>query len=158
MIDLVTIAGSPSPASRSLGVVEYAARLAKEQGLHTFSINVRDFNPEDLFFGRVDSPAIQNSIAVLNQAHAVIIATPIYKASYSGLLKAFLDLLPQDILAGKVILPIATGGSPAHLLAIDYALKPVLAALGANHILNGIYVLDSQVKVISSINTANEKS
>jgi FMN reductase len=44
-----------------------------------------------------------------------------------------------------VVLPIATGGSSAHLLSIDYALKPVLSALGSNYILGGIYILDSQV-------------
>ena len=73
-------------------------------------------------------------------------ATPVYKAAYAGVLKAFLDLLPQDALHDKVVLPIATGGSSAHLLALDYALKPVLGALGASHILRGVYVTDSQVQ------------
>ena len=70
---------------------------------------------------------------------------PIYKAACSGLLKVFLDLLPSDILRGKSVLPLATGGSPGHLLAIDYALKPVLGALGARHIVDAVYVLDEQL-------------
>ena len=57
----------------------------------------------------------------------VIVATPIYKAAYSGLLKVFLDLLPAEALRGKTVLPLASGGSVAHLLALDYALKPVLS-------------------------------
>ncbi len=63
---------------------------------------------------------------------AVVVATPIYKAAYTGGLKALFDILPQSALRGKTVLPLATGGSPAHLLAIDYALKPVLSALGAS--------------------------
>jgi len=43
------------------------------------------------------------------------------------------------------VLPLATGGSPAHLLALDYALKPVLSALGARDILDGIYATDQQL-------------
>jgi FMN reductase len=50
-------------------------------------------------------------------------------------------------LRGKTVLPIATGGSPAHLLAIDYALKPVLSALGATDLLQGVYVVDKQLAV-----------
>ena len=67
-----------------------------------------------------------------------------YKAAYTGILKAFLDLLPQKALVGKPILPIATGGTLAHLLAIDYALNPVLGVLGATHILQGVYLVDAQ--------------
>ena len=74
----------------------------------------------------------------------MLIATPIYKAAYSGVLKSFLDLLPQDALRGKTVLVLGTGGSAGHLLALDYALKPVLAALGARHILDSIYAVDAQ--------------
>ena len=63
----------------------------------------------------------------------------------SGVLKVFLDLLPQTALKGKVVLPLATGGSPHHMLALDYALRPVLQSLGAKHILPGVYASDSQI-------------
>lgn len=71
-------------------------------------------------------------------------AIPIYKAAYSGLLKTFLDLLPQHAFAGKPVLPLATGGSPAHVLALDYALRPVLTALGAQ-VCEGRFVLDRHI-------------
>lgn len=58
-----------------------------------------------------------------------------------------MDLLPQTALKGKTVLPLATGGSPHHMLALDYALRPVLQSLGAKHILPGIYATDSQVTV-----------
>jgi len=78
-------------------------------------------------------------------ADVVVVATPVYKAAYSGVLKVFLDLLPQTALKGKTVLPLATGGSPHHMLALDYALRPVLQSLGAKHILPGIYATDAQV-------------
>ena len=79
------------------------------------------------------------------QAQVIIVATPVYKAAYSGVLKVFLDLLPQDAFKDKTVLPLATGGSPNHMLALDYALRPVLQSLGARHILSGIFATDAQV-------------
>ena len=61
------------------------------------------------------------------------------------MLSVFLDLLPQTALKGKAVLPLATGGSPHHMLALDYALRPVLQSLGARHILPGVYATDAQV-------------
>lgn len=75
----------------------------------------------------------------------MIVGSPVYKASFSGVLKAYLDLLPQKALAGKPVLPLFIGGSIAHLLAIDYALKPVLSALGARYQFGGVYAVESQV-------------
>jgi FMN reductase len=54
-------------------------------------------------------------------------------------------LLPQNALKGKTVLPIVSGGAPGHQLVLEYALKPVLSVLGAEHILQGVYVLDKQV-------------
>lgn len=144
---IVSIAGSPSRTAKSVHVINYIQKAFTEEGWHADSILVRDLPAEDLMYARLDSPAIQEAHALIDQATVVVVATPVYKAAYSGVLKAFLDLLPQDALKGKTVLPIATGGSHAHLLAIDYALKPVLCALGATHILRGVYLLDAHLKV-----------
>jgi FMN reductase len=77
----------------------------------------------------------------------VIVSTPVYKASYTGVLKAFLDLLPQFGLNGKVVLPLVTGGTVSHVLAIDYALRPVLHALGAQHVVSGLFILDKLLEL-----------
>ena len=57
-----------------------------------------------------------------------------------------MDLLSQDGLAGKLVLPLATGGSQSHMLALDYALRPVLQVLAAHHILPSMYATDAQVR------------
>lgn len=147
MAEIVTIAGSPSANSRLAAVLGYARHVLERHDLQTAAITVRDLPPEDLIYGRADSPAIQAQIDLLRETRAVIIATPIYKASLSGVLKTFLDLLPPRTLSGKLVLPIATGGSPLHALAVDYALLPILAALGAQHTLNSVYLVDTQIRL-----------
>ncbi|MBD2165583.1 NADPH-dependent FMN reductase [Calothrix membranacea FACHB-236] len=147
MVHVLAIAGSPSHPSRTYSLLEYASKILVQQGITVDIISVRDIPAEDLAYGRYDSPALEKPKALLEKAEGVIIATPIYKAAYTGVLKAFLDLLPQKALVGKVVLPLATGGTIAHLLAIEYALKPVLSELGARHILSTIYSIDKQIQV-----------
>jgi FMN reductase len=146
MSDVLTIAGSPSHPSRSAAVLDSISADLVQRGLVVDSIRVRDLPAEDLLFARTGSDSIRIALDRVEAARTVIIATPIYKAAYSGILKAFLDLLPQNALRGKAVLPIATGGSLAHLLSIDYALKPVLGTLGATTVFNGVYLIDSQVQ------------
>jgi FMN reductase len=151
MADIVTIAGSPSYPSRSSAFLEIVRRRFEERLFVTESIQLRDLSAEALLWAQADHPEVQAAIQAVNEARVIIIATPVYKAAYTGLLKVFLDLLPQYALLEKTILPIATGGSSAHLLAIDYALKPVLSALGAQHILNGLYIQDSQFQYVGDV-------
>ncbi len=146
-MNIVTIAGSPSDNSRSSRVLAEAARWLNEEGISHQAISVRDLPAEDLLHANFNSPELQAATKVLEEASGIIIATPVYKAAYSGVLKAFLDILPQNGFAGKVVLPIVTGGSPAHMLAMDYALKPVLSALGARFVLNGVFAADSQIRI-----------
>lgn len=145
MVKVLAIAGSPSYPSRSYSILEYAKQRLENEQISTEILSVRELPAEALLFAQFDHPSITKAIANVEHASALIISTPVYKASYTGVLKAFLDLLPQNALAGKPILPIATGGTIAHLLSIDYALKPVLSTLGARHILSGAYLVDSQI-------------
>ncbi len=146
MANILAIAGNPTSPSRTYGLVEYANSLLQQQGFTTETIAVRDFPAEVLVYGQYNSPALEPIKAKLAEADGIIVATPIYKASYTGVLKAFLDLLPQRAFENKVVLPIASGGTIAHLLAIDYALKPVLSELKARHILGGVYAVDKQLE------------
>lgn len=143
MLDVVTIAGSPASPSRCAAALATARDLLADHGLSTAAINLRDLPPQALLWARFDDPAIRRATAIVAEAHAIVVATPVYQAAYSGLLKSFLDLLPGDALAGKGVLPIATAGSLAHCLVLEYALKPVLAALGAASFLPGVCLIDA---------------
>lgn len=146
MPTLLALSGSPSPHSRTAVVADHVLRRLSHAGYDTAHLAVRELPAADLLSARRGEPEIRRALEAVAEADGIIVATPVYKASYTGLLKAFLDLLPQDGLAGKTVLPIATGGSLAHVLTLDYALRPVLAALGARHVTAGRFVLDSSVE------------
>ncbi|EFG8940642.1 NADPH-dependent FMN reductase [Escherichia coli] len=142
---VITLAGGPRFPSRSSSLLEYAREKLNGLDVEVYHWNLQNFAPEDLLYARFDSPALKTFTEQLQQADGLIVATPVYKAAYSGALKTLLDLLPERALQGKVVLPLATGGTVAHLLAVDYALKPVLSALKAQEILHGVFADDSQV-------------
>jgi len=142
---VLTLAGSPRFPSRSSALLEYSREKLTAVGVEVCHWHLQNFAPEDLLYARFDSPALQALIEQLTDADGVIVATPVYKASFSGALKTLLDLLPERALAGKVVLPLASGGTVAHMLAADYALKPVLGVLKAEEILQGVFAVDSQI-------------
>ena len=144
MPKIVIISGSPSEHSRSEQVLTYIGRLLEQENYSVTHISVKDVPAEDLVKGNFNSPAISKITARIEAADGVIVGSPVYKGAYSGVLKALIDLLPQDVLQHKPVLPLMTGGSPSHLLAVEYALKPVLATLKA-HNLKGLYILDEQI-------------
>ncbi len=144
-MNVITLAGSPRFPSRSTALLTVAQRWLERQGINVTPWNLFNFNPEDLLYARFDSPALLVFIGQLAEADGVIISTPIYKASFSGALKTLLDLLPEHAFEHKIVLPVATGGSIGHMLALDYALKPVLNALKAQEILHGVFSEDSQI-------------
>ncbi|MNO22445.1 FMN reductase (NADPH) [compost metagenome] len=144
MAKIVVINGTPSLVSRINAVIEYAEADLRGHGFEVERINVAELPPEDLIHTKFESEAIVKANGLVAEADAVIVVSPVYKASYTGVLKTFLDLIPEKGLAGKILLPLFMGGSLAHLLTMDYALKPVLSVLGARHILGGVYAVDSQ--------------
>lgn len=144
MSEIILISGSPSPDSSSDKVLEYVGSLLTDKGRLVEKIGVTDVPAEDLLYGRFDSESIKKVAKKIEQAQGIVISSPVYKASYPGVLKALLDILPQDGFRDKVVFPIMLGGSPNHLLAIEYALKPIIAVLKGNST-NGVYITDQQV-------------
>ena len=128
--------------SRSAVLLGHVSETLEAHGHSVDTLTLRDLPAEALMHAELDHPAIVDSAARLEKADGLIVATPVYKAAFSGLLKTWLDVLPQFGLAGKVVLPLATGGSVAHALALDYALRPVLTSMDARHVVNGFLVLD----------------
>jgi FMN reductase len=142
---VVLLSGSPAARSRTELLLDHVRQRLETQQVEVTLLRVRDFPAEELLHARFDSPAVQRLQAVVASADGLVVATPVYKASFTGALKVLLDLLPERALAHKVVLPLASAGSPAHLLAVDYALKPVLAALKAQEMLSGVFAVDKQI-------------
>ncbi|SAK92175.1 NADPH-dependent FMN reductase [Caballeronia catudaia] len=153
MNPIVTISGSPAARSRSAHLLHVAENALHAHDIPVRRIDVRELPAAALVHADFGNPAVRAALALVEEAQAVVIATPLYKASYSGLLKTFLDLLPRSALASKPVLPFATGGSLAHLLALDYALKPVLASLGAQHVLGNVFATECEISLVDGAYT-----
>lgn len=147
MSRILALTGSPSPTSRTEAVVERLAVRLRGQGHRVAVTPVRELPPGALLAGDATHPDIAAVADAIASSEGLIVASPVYKAAYSGLLKSLLDLLPQFALDGKTVLPLATGGSLAHVLALDYAFRPVLQSMGAEHVVQGYFLLDRLVTV-----------
>ena len=147
MATVLSVSGSPSPTSRTTRLLRHVdARLAAH-GHDVVPFEARSLPADALLSADFSHPAIVRAVELFERADGIVIGTPVYKAAYSGLLKALLDVLPQYALRDKAVLPLATGGSTAHVLAVDYALRPVLSSMGAGHITQGWFVLDRHITV-----------
>jgi len=142
MSRIVIINGANAASSRVNAMQQHIEKTFSE----VTSIEVFKLPAKDLLTANFNSEHIQAVNKLVEKAEAVVVITPVYKAAYSGILKTYLDLLPQKGLEHKTILPVAVGGSLAHLLSLEYALKPVLSVLGATTILQPVYLIDKQIE------------
>ena len=88
-------------------------------------------------------PALESAINTVVSADGVIVVTPIFSTSYSGLFKSFIDVLDPDALQGKPVLIGANAGTARHSLAIDYALRPLFTYLHADPVPTGVFAASS---------------
>ena len=102
-------------------------------------VDVADLGPGLLDWG---DQATTAAVAAVQAADLVVVASPTYKAAYSGLLKMFLDRFPSEGLAGVVAVPLMLGAGPGHALAPEHTLRPVLTELGAVTPTRGLYLID----------------
>lgn len=84
---VVAIGGSPSSSSRSTALLNYATDWLFQYGVNSYSVTVKDFLAEDLLYSHFQSPQFIELQQQLAEADGVVLATPIYKAAYSGFLK-----------------------------------------------------------------------
>ncbi|RID83674.1 FMN reductase (NADPH) [Peribacillus asahii] len=150
MTKAVIINGGNTKKSRLTAIQQKVERFFEQEEIDFHSIYVHELPATDLITANFASEDIQRANQQVAEAEIVVILTPIYKASFTGILKTYLDLLPQKALEGKIVVPLAVGGSFGHLLAIEYALKPVLSVLGATEILNPVYVIDQQIERLAT--------
>ncbi|MDQ7910378.1 NAD(P)H-dependent oxidoreductase [Phytohabitans sp. ZYX-F-186] len=154
------LVGNPNPGSRTRRVAEaVAGAVAEVTGADRGEV----FDLADLAASMFQWPCaeLDRCTAEVAGSDLVVVASPTYKATYTGLLKAFLDRYPTDGLAGVVAIPVMTGGSPAHSMAPDAYLRPLLVELGASVPTRGLYVtmaqlseLDATVKTWTGANRA----
>lgn len=138
-MNITVVAGNPKPRSRTW---DAAHRLAEGLGRPAAtSIDVVDLGPALLGWG---DPAVKDAVARVAASDVVVFASPTYKATYTGLLKLFLDQFAGSTgLADVVAVPLQLGAGPEHALSPELHLKPVLVELGATVPAPALYLIDS---------------
>lgn len=144
MTEIIIVSGSPAIPSRTDISLKFIQSLVEKEGFTTDYYSITDFSADDLFQGRYNSEDILGISKKIKQANGIIIGSPVYKASYTGVLKALIDLFPEGAFKDKPVLPIMIGGSNRHLLAIDYALKPLISILKGEP-MQGLYFVDNEI-------------
>lgn len=142
MSGIVVVVGNPRPQSRTHAAALAAARTlgdAEPTLVDLSGLASRLLLPEP-------SPAVEEALEQVANADVLLVASPTYKGTYTGLLKVFLDRLPGQALADSVALPLLVMGAPQHALAVEVHLRPLLVELGATVPTPGLALLESQLQ------------
>jgi FMN reductase len=133
-VSVVALVGNPRPASRT-HTAALQLRDALARGAGTALVDLAELPP-----GGDD-----RARATVAAAEVLVVASPTYKATYTGLLKLFLDGYGPAPLAGVTAVPLMVGAAPHHALAVDIHLTPLLLELGASVPRRGLYVLEAEL-------------
>jgi FMN reductase len=134
------VVGNPKPHSRTFQAAELVAELLTGSP-PDLVVDLVDFGPALLDWS---DPVVAETVAAVQASELVVVASPTYKATYTGLLKLFLDRFGAGSLASVTAIPLMLGGDLRHSLAPEVFLKPVLAELGASTPTRGLFLLDSE--------------
>ncbi|WP_368862093.1 NADPH-dependent FMN reductase [Catenulispora pinistramenti] len=133
------VVGNPKPASRTYQAAVRLAELLTGRA-PDLTIDLAEYGAGLLDWSDAATAGAVSDVIALD---LLVVASPTYKASYTGLLKLFLDRFQADSLAGVVTIPLMLGAGPGHAMAPEVFLKPVLTELGALLPTRALYLLDS---------------
>lgn len=133
------VVGNPRPASRTLAAATYVARELSGAD-PDLVVDLATVGPALLDFG---DAGVADLVAQVGAADLVVVASPTYKATYTGLLKLFLDRFAGGTGLSGVAVPLMLGGGPTHALAPELHLRPLLTEIGGVVPVRSLYVLDA---------------
>ncbi|MCD9024686.1 NADPH-dependent FMN reductase [Cohnella silvisoli] len=145
---ITAIVGNPKSRSKTYGIAEevlkhISANITPDgETADEAVVDLADTAPALLDWGNAE---VMRQLERVCSSDIVIFASPTYKATYTGLLKLFVDQLPVQALANIIAIPVMVGGAPHHSLAVEAYLRPLLVETGAICPTRGLYVLDSQI-------------
>jgi len=141
------VVGNPKPGSRTRTVgVAAATAVLDLAGAQMSTVDVIELSELTGGLFAWGDPAVQTAKATVLASDLLVVASPVYKASYTGLLKAFLDQFGRDELGALATVPTMVGAADLHALAIESQLRPVLVEIGASCPTRGLYVLEANVQ------------
>jgi FMN reductase len=125
------VVDNPKVQSRTLVLAKkVAAAAADAAGLGdapTLTVDLAELGPRLFDWS---SPGVQEAVDGIRSSSLVVVASPTYKASYTGLLKSFLDWFGNTSLEGVTVIPVMTGAGNHHALAVEVHLRPMLVDSG----------------------------
>ncbi len=138
---VVVSAGLSVPSSTRLLGDRLAAAVGREAAVEAEVVELRDLAVEIAhnFTNGFPGRRLAAAIDAVTSADGLIVVTPVFSASYSGLFKSFFDVIEKDALAGLPVLIAATGGTARHSLVLEHALRPLFAHLRAVVVPTGVY-------------------
>ncbi|GAA1003013.1 FMN reductase [Acrocarpospora pleiomorpha] len=143
------VVGNPKPNSRTLSLARAVARaLTPDHFESTFELDLALHTDEIFSWPSESMAALSDRVAASN---LLIVATPTYKASYSGLLKAFLDRYSHRALHNTLAVAVMTGGGMDHAMSPEAHLRPLLIELGAVVPCASLYFLTSRMHEMDAV-------
>ncbi|WP_460068373.1 FMN reductase [Streptomyces sp. YKOK-I1] len=138
---VVVSAGLSVPSSTRLLADRLAGAVAARTPVDIEVVELRDLAVEIAhhFTNGFPGRKLAAALDAVGAADGLIVVTPVFSASYSGLFKSFFDVLDPDALTGKPVLIAATGGSARHSLVLEHALRPLFAHLRAVVVPTAVY-------------------
>jgi FMN reductase len=147
------VVGNPKPRSRTRDVAVSLARAASASaGVgdgDPFVVDLADLGPQLFDWS---SSEVHDTVEMVAKCTLLVVASPTYKASYTGLLKSFLDWFDTTGLSGVgATVPVMVGAGARHALAVEVHLRPVLVEIGATLPTRGLYVLESDLPNLDDV-------
>ncbi|MEU5635748.1 FMN reductase [Streptomyces rishiriensis] len=138
---VVVSAGLSVPSSTRLLADRLAQAVQRQTAVDVEVVELRDLAVEIAhnFTNGFAGGKLAAALEAVTDADGLIVVTPVFSASYSGLFKSFFDVLDQEALAGKPVLIAATGGSARHSLVLEHALRPLFSYLRAVVVPTAVY-------------------
>lgn len=137
MFTVTIVVGNPKAGSRTRQVAEVLVEKLLTPGRYDLQVIDLADHTAEIFDWPSEKMASLN--ARVADSDLVVVASPTYKATYTGLLKAFLDRYPANGLRGVVAIPVMTGADLGHSMGPNVNLAPLLTELGASVPLRGLY-------------------
>ncbi|SDR24222.1 NADPH-dependent FMN reductase [Thermostaphylospora chromogena] len=151
-MSIVTLIGNPKAGSRTHTVAVKAAEAVGRAAGREEAAEVVDLSAlGSALLAPGASAAVELALETVTAADVLVVASPTYKGTYTGLLKSFLDRLPGGALQKTVALPLLVMGSPRHALAVELHLRPLLVELGAVVPTPGLAVLESELPRLDEV-------
>lgn len=152
MSGLVTLVGNPRAASRTHHAAIAATRAIADRLGRTGPDEVIDLSAlAAQIYAPEPTTDLDAALKTTAGAEVLVVASPTYKGTYTGLLKSFLDLLPSGALSATTALPLLVMGAPQHALAVEVHLRPLLVELGARVPTPGLALLESQLSALDEV-------